>query len=87
MVARHERMLPALAAAVAEEDDRVGVVERLLVLRPAVGVKLGDHMADVQAVVEAVPQEIQAFFVFMLARGVALHAGQEDDFRVLGRGP
>ena len=85
VVARHERMLDAAAAAVAEDDDRVGVVQRLLVLRPAVGVDLDDHVPDVQRGVEAVPEQDHAFFVFMFAGGVALLAGQQDHFGVLGQ--
>jgi len=87
-VAFEERVrLHVAVAAVAEYDDRVGVVERLRVGRPAVEVEFGLEAGEVLGRVEAELDEAEALLVFVVAGAVALLAGDEDDlFRLGGLG-
>ena len=56
-----------------------GVVEDLLVARPAVGDDLGGEAVEVGRRVEALLEEAGALFVLVLAGSVALGSGDEND--------
>jgi len=72
-----ERVL--LVQPVGQQDDRVSVVQRRGVLRPAVEIRLGPYAFDVGGVVQALFEKIDVLLIFVGALAVALLAGDQDD--------